>query len=346
MKPRDRVFASIDRKPFDRHPIKHLAVTEVEDWLREYFGVETHNEVLDHLGDDFREIIPEYCGPDLGNLIGDEHGIYAQVVWGRSVRQEVEGKILSLAKVKSIDELNLVQFPSTDWFDYSTMERQCREFTDYARIFNYCGMSFINAVSGVRGYEQTMIDIAIRDPVYIELVERIFKFFCRHFEDALVAGAGAIDFVHLGEDFGSQRGLLISPKDFDEFFAAKYKVVFDLIHKYGAKAMMHICGSIRKLIPQLIDLGLDVLDVVQTNAVDMDLEDLKRDAKGKLTYAGTMCVQDVLPHKKPVEVRQEVKKRLELFSDGGLIIGPSHQLQVDTPLDNILAMYSEAGGLK
>ena len=135
-------------------------------------------------------------------------------------------------------------------------------------------------------------------------------------------------------------GLLISPKGLDELFAVKYKATFDLIHKYGARAMMHICGSIRKLIPRLIDLGLsirkliprlidlglDVLDVVQTNAVDMNLEDLERDAKGKLTYAGTMCVQDVLPHKKPAEVRQEVKRPLELFSDGGLVICPSHQL--------------------
>lgn len=346
MKPRDRVLASIDRKPFDRHPIKHLATTEVEDHLRKYFGVKTHNEVLDKLGDDFREVTVEYKGPEVGNLTGDEHGIYAANVFSQTLRHFGDGSKEPLSKIKSISELKNITFPSLDWFDYSGLKKQCDEHSDYARIFDYCGLDFINSTSSVRGYEQTLMDIATQEPVFMELIERRFEFFYQHYEKALTAAEGGIDFIHVADDIGSQQGLLISLDCFEKVFADKYRAIFDLAHKHGAKTMMHVCGSIRKAIPLLMDLGLDVLDVVQTNAVDMKLEDLKKDVQGKLTFAGTMCVQEILPFKSPEKIREEVRKRLDLFSDGGLIIGPSHQIQTDTPIENILAMYAEAGRLK
>jgi uroporphyrinogen decarboxylase len=109
--------------------------------------------------------------------------------------------------------------------------------------------------------------------------------------------------------------------------------------------MMHVCGSSVQFIPALIEDGLDVLDVVQTNAAGMDLAALKQRFGRHLAFAGTMCVQKVLPFGTPAQVRMETQQRLELFADGGLIFGPSHQLQPDTPLENILTMYAAAGGL-
>jgi uroporphyrinogen decarboxylase len=109
--------------------------------------------------------------------------------------------------------------------------------------------------------------------------------------------------------------------------------------------MMHVCGSVAGMIPTLMDIGLDILDVVQTNAVGMELEGLQRRFGERLCFAGTMCVQKVLPFESPAEVRAEVRRRRELFAAGGLIFGPSHQLQPDTPLANILEMYRAAGGL-
>ena len=177
------------------------------------------------------------------------------------------------------------------------------------------------------------------------MVNRRHREVHEHLRQALEAGRGRIDIVHLGEDLGSQNGLLLSPESFVSLFGASYAALIDLAHRYGALAMMHVCGSVVGMIPTLIDIGLDILDVVQTNAAGMDLAILQERFGDRLAFAGTMCVQKVLPFGTPAEVREQTLQRQRLFTGGGLIFGPSHQVQPDTPLENILEMYRAAGGL-
>ena len=119
-----------------------------------------------------------------------------------------------------------------------------------------------------------------------------------------------------------------------------------MIHKYGAKAMLHSCGSVYKLIPGLIDLGLDILDTVQVSAADMDIKRLHREFGKDLCFCGSMDVQTVLLNLTPAQIQKEVLLRQEMFYNGGLIIGPSHAIQPGTPMENIEAMYRAAGSLK
>ena len=344
MKPRDRVLGSLAHGQFDRLPIKHLAVAEIDQMLYRHFGVHEENALLDILGHDFREIRPRYCGPALKD-IDSEHGIISGVVVARAIQAERPGVELPLADITDVAQLDQFSYPIYDWYDYNSVAEQCRAYDDYALQLGYCEGDFINGLSGLRGQELVLMDIASRDPVYVELVERRFVVVYEHLKRGLEAGGGRIDILHIGDDFGSQKGLLISPRSFEDLFAGKYAALCDLAHEHGARTMMHICGSVYDLIPRLIDIGLDILDVVQTNAAKMDLPVLKQRFGDRLGFAGTMCVQDILPFSSPEVVRAEVKARLDLFKDGGLVFGPSHQLQPDTPLENILAMYEEAGGL-
>lgn len=351
MKPRDRVTASILKKSFDRLPIKHLAVEEIDLRLLKYFDIKDRDELLKIIGDDFREIKPDYCGPDMGDLRSEHggiekgiHGIVSCVVWNKALSLYDQDVVYPLAGIDSINQLDNNLFAETDWFDYSTIKQQCLMQQEYASIFGYCEMDFINGFSILRGQEQILIDIGLQDPLFLELCDRKLEFVCQHIEKALKAGEGLIDFVHFGEDFGSQGGLLISPQCFEDIFASRYRKAFDIVHAYGARTMLHSCGSVHRLIPNLINIGLDVLDVVQTNAVDMDLKVLHKEFGNDISFSGTMCVQKVLPFGTVSEVREEVNKRLEIFKDGGLIIGPSHQIQIDTPIQNILEMYRAAGG--
>jgi uroporphyrinogen decarboxylase len=110
--------------------------------------------------------------------------------------------------------------------------------------------------------------------------------------------------------------------------------------------MMHSCGSVRAFIPRLIELGLDILDVVQPTAAGMDIRELATEFGDRLCFAGSMCVQTTLPFGTTDDICHEVKLRQELFQDGGLILGPTHHIQVDTPLENVLAMYRCAGSLQ
>jgi len=109
--------------------------------------------------------------------------------------------------------------------------------------------------------------------------------------------------------------------------------------------MLHSCGSTRAFIPRLIEMGLDVLDVVQVASEGMELAGLQRDFGRDLAFCGTMCVQTILPFGTLDDVIRETEWRMEMFRDGGLILGPTHAVQVFTPLENVLAMYRTVGSL-
>ena len=110
--------------------------------------------------------------------------------------------------------------------------------------------------------------------------------------------------------------------------------------------MMHSCGSVYSFIPGLIDIGLDILDVVQTSAKDMEIEKLSKEFGRDICFCGTMDVQQVLLNMTPGQIEEEVRLRRRLFPDGGLILGPSHAIQPGTPVENIIAMYRAAGSLE
>ena len=108
---------------------------------------------------------------------------------------------------------------------------------------------------------------------------------------------------------------------------------------------MHICGCSRAFLHRLIDLGLDVYDVVQPTTPAMDIAVLKNDFGDRLTFCGSVCVQTTLAFWSPADVVREVERRKKLFPEGGLFIGPTHAIQVGSPLENILALYKAAGSL-
>jgi len=323
MKPIERVYACIERKPFDRIPIKHFAEPEVDGQLYDYFNIPRGNytELLDALGDDFREIRPAYCGPAVLSHTG---------------------KSLPVRDIESPGDIPDDIFHKAEWFDYSGVRAMCEKYKDYARIAGHCEFDFINSVSFVRGFEQVLMDIAERNPVYIELVRIRFERIYKYLENTLRAAESGVDIVHFGDDFGTQIDLTISVRDFNELFSEYYTRGFELAHRYGAKTMMHSCGSVWKMIPRLAEIGLDILDVVQTNAAGMEIERLHDMFGDKICLAGSMCVQQVLPYGSVGDVRREVEKRLRLFEQGGLILGPSHRIQPKTPMVNILEMYKTA----
>jgi uroporphyrinogen decarboxylase len=326
MRPRERVLACIERMPFDRIPIRHLAEAEINEKLYDYFKIAQGNydALLDAVGDDFRTVSPVYCGPAVLSHTG---------------------RFLPAKDIASPGGIPDDIFPHAEWFDYSGVKAMCVKYKDYAKIAGYCEFDFINAISFIRGFEQVIIDIAERDPVYTELVKIRARRVHKYLENILQEADGGIDIVHFGEDLGTQLNLLISIGTFDELFAEYYARAFETAHKYGAKTMMHSCGSVWKAIPRLAEIGLDILDVVQTNAAGMEIERLK-DLYGRdICFAGSMCVQHVLPFETAETVRAETKKRVDLFSGGGLILGPSHLINPETPVENIIEMYKTAGGI-
>jgi uroporphyrinogen decarboxylase len=193
--------------------------------------------------------------------------------------------------------------------------------------------------------EEVMIDMALDNEVFIELMEARFDFYYEMHRRTLEAAGGLIDFVHVGEDLGNQRGPMIGMDIFERHFAPKFKKFFEMAHGYGAKVMMHMCGTVDAFLPRLIELGLDVQDVVQPTTQEMDVANLKARFGDRLVFQGSLDVQREIAFGTPEDVRKEVRRRLALFPQGGMFLGPSHAIQSGSPLENVLALYDEAGSL-
>jgi len=349
MNSKDRFYGAIEYKGFDRPPTTHYGTPEINGELKKYFGISTMEDLQLKVGDDLRHIGPRYIGPELKKF---EDGSW-EGLWGERYNfvsfgdgSYPEAVYLPFKDVTKVGDLENFRFPTPDWFDYSKIKEECLKYKDYAVCIGNAGTpDFMNGIARCRGVEQVLLDIALEDPVYLALMEQRQEFQYEMMRRTLEAGEGLIDVLCLGEDYGTQNGLMISPATFEKLFAPKMKQFFDLAHKYGAKSMMHCCGSCRELIPRFIELGLDILEVVQVDTAKMDIQELHEEFYGKICFCGSVSVQDTLPHGTVEDVVREVELRKKLFSKGGMIIAATHDIQVGTPIENILAMYRTIGSL-
>ncbi len=352
MNSRQRVSSALNREGYDRIPVHHEGTPEVNAMLREHFGVQDDLELAHILGDDWRYVEPVYTGPERrrfpdGSVEGLWGERYADVAYGDGIGHYPEAVYLPFADTDDPAALADYPFPSADWYDYRTIAEQCQEISDYAIFHGSAGdLDFMNGIARCRGVEQVLYDVGTEDPIFKLLVDERFQFFYEVTKRVLEAAHGEIDIVHCGEDLGTQRGPIISLRSFDRLFAPYYARYFDMVHGHGARVLMHSCGSVRAFIPRLIEMGLDILDVVQVAAEGMAIQGLNRDFGDDLAFSGSMCVQTILPFGTVEDVKRETRRRMELFPEGGLILGPTHAIQVFTPLENILTMYRTAGSLQ
>jgi len=340
---KERVLSAIANKGYDRPPCKYFATPQVTAELMEYLGLTDYESLLLALGDDTREVNPVYNGPELKRLPGSrQEGRWGEIIQEQPDAMGSYGEVVFMPfeSIETVEEAEALRFPQADWYDYSAIEAFCDAHSEYAILAQgTSNPDFINGISRCRGVERVLIDIAEENPVFTTLVRRRFEFFYAQSERILQTANGKVDILWCGEDLGNQNGLLISPKSFDKLFAPYYETLFAMAHRYGAKVMLHSCGSVYRLIERFIELGLDILDVVQVDCADMEICSLQKQFKGRLCFSGSISVQSVLPFGTVEDVRREIALRKELFPMGGLIFAPTHNIQVGTPMENIIAMY-------
>ncbi len=152
-----------------------------------------------------------------------------------------------------------------------------------------------------------------------------------------------VDCVYFSDDWGSQRGLLMNPDDWRRFYKPAYERMFRRVREGGAHVWMHLCGDVSAIIGDLIDIGLNVLNPVQPQA--MDVRKLAREFGGKVCFWGGIDVQGTLIRGTPQDVKREVHELVRLFGGfgGGYILGTSHSVMPETPLDNVIAMFEAIG---
>jgi uroporphyrinogen decarboxylase len=194
----------------------------------------------------------------------------------------------------------------------------------------------------LRGLEQLLTDL-IEDPDLADAVLEIpYRY---HLAAAETLARMGVDMIWLGDDVGHQQGMLISPRHWRRFFKPRMANIIERLKAINPqlKIAYHTDGCVYEVIPELIEIGLDVLNPVQPAA--MDPVRLKREYGRDLCFWGSIDEQYTLPFGSPAEVRQEVSDRIAtLGSGGGLILAPTHHLQLDTPLENFWAMVEAVTG--
>lgn len=215
--------------------------------------------------------------------------------------------------------------------------------TDYAISMELHGR-VMSIGQFLRGFEQWMVDIATDSSLVHRILERTTDIQIQINDHLLRCARDKVDIVYTSDDLGGQNGLLVSPHTFRKLLKPYFERIFSHIRENtSAKLMHHCCGSIRPIIADLVEMGVEALNPIQVSAKDMDPVELKREFGRKLTLWGAVDTREVMPRGSTEDVRREVRGRIEeLARGGGYILCAVHNLQKEVPPANIIAMYDEA----
>lgn len=339
MNSRERVLAALLHQTPDRTPCDFWAEPPALQRLLAHTGDAGLDPLLDRLGVDVRALdVPAPPDQEVGGGVWQnywgERFMYRPTSWG-PLREDVKG---ALAAATCFSELEQFAWPHPDCLDRAQLARQCRRHEGRALRYGFADVWQRPAL--VRGWEEFFLDMAER-PEWVHFLCRKFTdFYLEDYTRAAELTGGRIDLYLLISDLGTQRGPLISPAMFQTFVAPYLKEMIDRIHHLGGRVLYHSCGDIRRFIPDLIRLGVDVLDPIQPTGPGMRPEALQAAFGGQLSFHGGLDMQRLLPHGRPDEVAAEARRYCEVLGrNGGYILGPAHLFQPDVPPENVLAVY-------
>lgn len=351
MNGKERVLAAITMLPTDRQPRNYHACGVINERMYEYFGVTSYRELLDRLHIDIVDIRgvvdPVWVAPFPKVVTNSDGSTRDWLGFCKKVQQTVFGPVEEhcayiLSECENIDEIKeLFTFPKVEWFDFSNMSQELQQHSDLAIMAS--GASVYQHPSLVRGLERLLCDL-IADPEIADyIIDGYVDFYHDYFDAMFRACPGQIDIMRIADDFGMQDRLLISRQLFQQFFFHRIKRLCDMAHSHNVKVMFHSCGAVFELIDLFIEAGVDILDPIQPNAKDMSPRHLIRHFGRKICFHGSIDTQYVLPRGSPEQVRKQVREHISILGADrtGFIIAPSHTLQPDVKIENIVALYDE-----
>lgn len=219
---------------------------------------------------------------------------------------------------------------------YTEAERVIRDYKDEYWIVGVTVTTIFETAWALRGLEQMLMDFALNPDLADHLLEIPYQY---HLTAAKKLVEMGVDMIWTGDDVGAQHAMLISPKHWRRFFKSRMANFVAQLKTINpdVKIAYHTDGNILPIIPELIEIGIDVLNPIQP--ASMDPADVKRQFGDNLCFWGTVDEQHTLPYGTPDSVRAEIIERLRTIGkNGGLILGPTHHVQLDTPLENFWAM--------
>jgi uroporphyrinogen decarboxylase len=372
MEPRDRVIAALEHREADRVP-RDLAGTryssihaEAYARLRPALGLpdgdvtivdisqglaQVHEDVLARFGSDVAMVGTGSPSTYQREIVSD--GEYERFVdeWGVLRARPVGGLYYESSSAPLAGVIGASDVAAFAWPDplepgrFAGMAERARHIREDERRAVFVG-SFCAGVSEMhfrlRGYEDGYMDLAADPDLARTIMERVTELKLAYWGRVLEELGGLIDVAGEADDLGAQHAPLFSPRTYREIVKPFHAELVAFIKRRSrARFLLHSCGAIRDIIPDLIEIGVDCLNPVQVSATGMDTAGLKADFGRDLTFwGGTLDPQSTLARGTPDEVRTEVTRRVnELKPGGGFVFASIHNIQAHVPVENILAMW-------
>jgi len=350
---RERFLNTINGKQPDRPPLYISMVPQLAKRLSYHLGVPyeqpissllgsriSFNNMLVGLGVDAIGVAA--CFPDDNQPVLRPDGITINE-WGIGTKPHGlydDFAIHPLAHAQSVEDIQNYPFPNVDApgrfrFADETIAKYGKEVGIIGDL--ECAIYEISWY--LVGLEKLLMDMMLEEPYVEVLLDKVTDIATKTGLRLIECG---VDMIWAGDDFGSQNSLIMSPEMFDKYFAPRIKKMFDAFRTANPniKLAWHTCGSVIPIIPKFIELGLDFLNPLQPMAKDMDAENIKKNFEGKIGFFGAICVQDLLPNSTPEHIKSEVKRIAGLLGEkGNYILAPAHNIQDDTPVENVMALF-------
>lgn len=349
MTAKERVLTAFAHEEPDRVPINYAANAGVQARLMQQLGLAADDwpHLRAALGVDFQWISAPYIGPPLHPQLPERH---VDSEWGIRTRwvEHPAGGYWDFCdfplQTATPEEVAEWPMPSPDDYDYAQVPIQCRHNQRFCLYAGGPGLGdIINSTTMLRGMEQALIDLATANPAGMLLIDRRLQVQLEVTRRTLEAAGGLIDFLWIGEDLGGQHGPLISLELFRKQIRPRLQRFVDLAHAFDLPVMIHSCGSSSWAFPDFIDMGITAVDTLQPEAKDMAPTYLKATFGDRLTFHGAISTAGPVATGSVEEVTAYCRAVLEiLMPGGGYCFAPAHQLQDNTPTQNVLAMYQTA----
>jgi uroporphyrinogen decarboxylase len=352
MKHRDRVATALGHEAPDRCPMQISFTPEFATRLRKKAGHSSGNRHNPHGGGNSYELEIGLDEDLLLSSVGWANSYYSGdaytdewgVGWSSAEYRTPfgTGRYTEICKHPLSDDAAVASYrapdPERPELYRDTAELLARFGSEYW-IVGATVTTIFETAWALRGLEPLLIDM-LAEP---DLADTILDIpFLYHLAAARRLAGMGVDMIWTGDDVGSQKGMLISPETWRRFFKPRMARFISEVKavKPDIKIAHHSDGNIEAIIPELIEIGLDVLNPIQPACLDPAM--VKRRFGDRLCFWGSMDEQHTLPFGSPEDVRREVRLRLETIgAKGGLIIGPTHHVQLDTPMENFDAMVDE-----
>ncbi len=350
MTARERVLAAFHHQPVDRVPIDYSSNPGIDRRLKERLGLapDDGDGLRQALGVDFAGVGAPYVGPkrfaDIPDRrISQESGIRTR--WIEHSNGDGYWDFCDFPLQNAgLEEIEAWPLATPDDYDYGALPDQCRRLTRYARHYGGAGLAdIINSTGMVRGMEQVLVDLITDDPAGLRLIDRKIELQLEVMRRALERIGDQIDFVWMGEDLGTQIAPIISLELFRRHIRPRHQKFIDLATSYGLPVMTHTCGSSSWAYEDFIEMGVKAVDTLQPEAANMAPAYLKAKFGGRLAFHGCISTAGPVAYGTPADVERNVRETLEiLMPGGGYMLSPSHQLQDNSPVENVIALYQAA----